>query len=669
MRFVGDRHSRLITPLTTANQSTETAFRSELLRAREEILTKLLAVGSIFGTVMFGVWVPIQIRLGRPEQLLLFLAELVLIWISALNRRLPYALRGAILVGGTYLLGLLELLNYGFSEDAISFMVAFTLLGAIFFGQWFGLGALALATASLAGVGAAITGGLFAPQIVALKQLDPALMAASCVIFASVIGALLYGTGMILGNLERSWLSEHGLRTELEWERSNLERRITERTSELVAARDQARASSGLLKSQNRYLEALHEITIDLLNRRELGDLLQTSVERATSILDATYGALMLLEGDDLVVRAFTPNLPALRNRRVTRAEMAGLWRTMESKQHLVIDTCAAWTERRGVFQATPIHASADFPVIAGDACLGVLWLGRSEPERGFTAEECRQGMAFSQLVALVIDSARLYDTALREIAERRQAMAALERTAAALQTQNAELDAFAHTVAHDIKNPLAVIVGYGEILQIGRGQMSQAEIDEHLAMIVASGNRTTAIVDALLLLASTKREQPVALQALEMDAVVAHLKVRLRDLIDAYGATIVLPERWPAALGYGPWVEEVWANYLSNAIKYGGCPPLIELGADPALDGQVRFWVRDNGTGLSEGEQRRLFTSFTRLHLDKAPGHGLGLSIVQRVVERLGGQVGVESAVGAGSRFYFTLPAAPVEEPDVVEA
>jgi signal transduction histidine kinase len=115
-----------------------------------------------------------------------------------------------------------------------------------------------------------------------------------------------------------------------------------------------------------------------------------------------------------------------------------------------------------------------------------------------------------------------------------------------------------------------------------------------------------------------------------------------------------------------------VWANYISNALKYGGTPPRIELGytlldprnakPDPASSIQlpassIQFWVQDNGPGLTEVQQGRLFTQFTRLHQVRAEGHGLGLSIVQRIVTKLGGDVGVESEVGQGSRFWFTLP------------
>ena len=139
----------------------------------------------------------------------------------------------------------------------------------------------------------------------------------------------------------------------------------------------------------------------------------------------------------------------------------------------------------------------------------------------------------------------------------------------------------------------------------------------------------------------------------------------RLGHVIEGSQAQIIEPESWPAALGHGPWIEEVWLNYISNAIKYSGREPRLELGGAVEPGGAARFWVRDNGPGLSEEDQGRLFAPFTRLHQVRAEGHGLGLSIVRRIVDKLGGQVGVESQVGKGSVFYFTLPSVGVTEAD----
>jgi two-component system sensor histidine kinase/response regulator len=175
-------------------------------------------------------------------------------------------------------------------------------------------------------------------------------------------------------------------------------------------------------------------------------------------------------------------------------------------------------------------------------------------------------------------------------------------------------------------------------------------------------------IINELLLLANVRQVEEVTLTPLDMDTVVAEAENRLADLIEEYQAEIILPPTWPVVKSYGPWVEEIWVNYISNAIKYGGQPPHVELGATlPSIppasegeiqDGQVRFWVRDNGPGLKPDEQARLFTPFTRLDQARAKGHGLGLSIVRRIIEKLGGQVSVDSQVGQGCVFAFTLPA-----------
>lgn len=239
------------------------------------------------------------------------------------------------------------------------------------------------------------------------------------------------------------------------------------------------------------------------------------------------------------------------------------------------------------------------------------------------------------------------------------QLVEALRQQTAELQARNEELDAFAHTVAHDLKTPLGPIIGVPQLLSRYYHRMPEAEIQEALQGITRSGRKMNNIINELLLLARM-REEEIEVSPLDMEGIVIEAQQRLDYIIGEHQAKIVYPERWPLALGYGPWIEEVWANYISNAIKYGGKPPYIQLGADRQPDGMIRFWVRDNGAGLTQEEQERLFVPFTQLNKIHAQGHGLGLSIVRRIVERLGGQVKVESEgiPGQGSVFSFTLPA-----------
>ncbi len=242
-------------------------------------------------------------------------------------------------------------------------------------------------------------------------------------------------------------------------------------------------------------------------------------------------------------------------------------------------------------------------------------------------------------------------------VQEKLQAEAALRRHAIELEARNEELDAFAHTVAHDLKSPLSIITGYAEILK--EHELAQAHPDwrEYLTLIAQTGLKISSIVSELLLLAEVRKAE-ITLMPLNMPYLINEARCRLMDIIDKQGAVISVPDsaHWPEALGYGPWIEEVWFNYLSNAIKYGGQPPRLEVGVKTEADGQLCFWVRDNGLGLTPEAQARLFTPFTRLNQVRAKGHGLGLSIVRRIVEHLGGRVGVESSPDQGSLFYFTL-------------
>jgi PAS domain S-box-containing protein len=252
------------------------------------------------------------------------------------------------------------------------------------------------------------------------------------------------------------------------------------------------------------------------------------------------------------------------------------------------------------------------------------------------------------------------------DITEHKRVLETLRRNAAQLATQNAELDAFAHTVAHGLKNPVAVTISLAQLLLNDHATLSPADLSGVLGEISRNGQKLDAIIDELMLLASV-RKQIVTPVPLDMGSIVRQSIRRLHVLIKDRQAQITLPAEavWPVALGYAPWIEEVWTNYIGNAVKYGGAPPLVRVGADltsfrnSAGLAMARFWVRDNGSGLHTEDQVNLFASFSRLDQVRADGHGLGLSIVRRIVEKLGGQVGVKSDFGHGSVFFFTLPLA----------
>lgn len=233
------------------------------------------------------------------------------------------------------------------------------------------------------------------------------------------------------------------------------------------------------------------------------------------------------------------------------------------------------------------------------------------------------------------------------------------------------DLNSFAQTVAHDLKTPLTTILGFATMLADHQAKIPPDQQKEALQSIAKTAMKMNNIIQELLLLAAV-RQSKVKTGPIQMANVVSAAKQRLWGVISDSNAEIVVPDSssWPKVIGYGAWIEEVWINYMSNAMKYGGNPAKVELGSESdyckSSSGRsmARFWVKDNGNGIDAAGKSQLFNQFTRLDQVRAEGHGLGLSIAARVIEKLGGEVGVESEPGQGSTFYFTLPMIIVEPP-----
>lgn len=233
-----------------------------------------------------------------------------------------------------------------------------------------------------------------------------------------------------------------------------------------------------------------------------------------------------------------------------------------------------------------------------------------------------------------------------------------LELQSDKLEAQNRELDAYAHSVAHDLKTPLTTIVGVSGLMKASGITLTPEQTRESSSVINRTAIKMSTIIDALLLLASVRRTDDVTPSAINLRELAEEACQRLEHVATQHKASITFVGEWQNAMGYAQWIEEVWVNYISNAIKYGGTPPDIHIGCTATGDGMVKCWVRDHGTGIALARRPELFIQFSRLDPRSADGHGLGLSIVKRIILRLGGDVGYEEADGNGGVFWFTLPA-----------
>ncbi|WP_420640896.1 sensor histidine kinase [Candidatus Leptofilum sp.] len=281
-------------------------------------------------------------------------------------------------------------------------------------------------------------------------------------------------------------------------------------------------------------------------------------------------------------------------------------------------------------------------PIHLRNRVLGVLEVVNKKNGR-FQSQDLSYAQMLAASAAIAIDNAQLIQTLRSKMDD--------------LKTQNAELAAFDHTVAHDLQNPLALVVGFADLLKSTGDEIAAEEQARALDLLVQNAHRMSNIIQELLVLSSV-RKRDVEMHPLDMTEIVLGALDRLRFTMQKYNVRLILPESWPVASGYAPWIEEVWENYIGNGLKYGGKPPKIELGSDILTDGRIKFWVQDNGQGVDPEKHHQLFTPFTQLSQVRVTGHGLGLSIVRRIIEKLGGEVDVESEIGKGSRFSFILPA-----------
>lgn len=247
----------------------------------------------------------------------------------------------------------------------------------------------------------------------------------------------------------------------------------------------------------------------------------------------------------------------------------------------------------------------------------------------------------------------------LRDITRLKEAEAANKRYVEELKERNSELDAFGHTVAHDLKTPISAIMGYAELLLESEHIQPHPQEIDYTKNILISSKKTITMIDELLRLSSL-RDVGSEIKVVSMTAIVNAAVHRFGKDLATRGIHIEIMPDLPAALGQETWIEEVFANLISNAIKYIGKnnrAPHIAISGQ-MIGTKARYEVKDNGLGIQPADQLKLFQTFTRFHKSEATGLGLGLTIASRIVHRLGGEIGAESTPGEGSTFWFTLPA-----------
>lgn len=240
-------------------------------------------------------------------------------------------------------------------------------------------------------------------------------------------------------------------------------------------------------------------------------------------------------------------------------------------------------------------------------------------------------------------------------LAELRRQNEVLEELVAKLDQSNRDLERFSYTVAHDLSAPLGSIKTLTEMFVAKYKSGLDTSSLRMLDLVVANAQRMDNLIHEILELAKTSRGD-VEVVDVNTRAVVDAALDLLHDQIDQSGATVTV-QPLPVVRANQVLLLRVFLNLISNAIKYrGDRTPAIEISAVSKEQEHV-FAIRDNGIGIDPKHQRKIFREFLRLH-GKGEGSGIGLAVCTQVVERMHGRIWVESELGKGSTFYFSLPA-----------
>jgi two-component system sensor histidine kinase/response regulator len=240
--------------------------------------------------------------------------------------------------------------------------------------------------------------------------------------------------------------------------------------------------------------------------------------------------------------------------------------------------------------------------------------------------------------------------------AERRAKEALAERSRE-LERSNADLAQFGQIVAHDLQAPLRTVAGYLDLLVRRSGDAIDEKGRHYVARAKDDLERMHVLIRDLLSYARARTEPP-ELEATDADAVARQVLQSLSSPLQEAGAQVVV-DPLPRVTADPTQLAQVFQNLVDNAVKFRSKePPQVRISAERRAGAWV-FRVVDNGIGIDPKDHDRIFEPCTRLHArDDYPGTGLGLAICRKVVESHGGDIGVESAKGRGSTFWFSLPA-----------
>ena len=415
------------------------------------------------------------------------------------------------------------------------------------------------------------------------------------------------------------------------------------------ASLDAERAEN--LRREHRINEFAHAISSTL----DLPAILEKVARLSVELVGAETATVSLMSDDGLEM-ANVYNYNEAKQQGIVLPRGQGLaWYVFETGEPILLEEYSEHPRAIPEWSAYGLHAFMGFPISIGEKRLGVLALHNRTPDKIFTQRDFSLMGAIAREVAIAIQNARLFEALQKELQERKQIELERESMLRDLENKNAELERFTYTVSHDLKSPLVTIGGFLGFLEDDIKRGDPVRLQATINRLYEAVKKMRRLMDELLQLSRVGRlanpSSEVSLGELAREAVEltqGQLMARQVEVRIEADLPVVYVDRVR--------MTEVLQNLIVNAVKFMGNQerPLIEIGVTTG-DTQNVYFVRDNGMGIAPEYHQKVFGLFDKLD-PSSEGTGIGLALVKRIVEVHGGKIWVESELGKGATFFFTL-------------
>lgn len=411
------------------------------------------------------------------------------------------------------------------------------------------------------------------------------------------------------------------------------------------------------ISDQLKRLMVLYELSQKLTSSLELEDICRNVYDQVETIIPLDSFIIELLDVQNRTIKgAFAVDL--VNGKKVFARDFPPMgrendqsvsWKVAMTKRSILENGRLVPPEGEQA-PATPVRESCSsmcVPMLSKERIIGIMSVQSYSPVT-YTETQLRLLESVANLTAIALEKASLYEETVRKSSE--------------IEERNKELDDFTYVVSHDLKEPLVTIEGYSNILLKDFESLFPLEGKEYLHTISDSCGRMKSLIDDLLILSRLGRVTEIA-EPVSVYAIIEDIRSDLEFTIEEKNAELTVQENIPTIMCNETQIRIVFRNLIANGLKFNNSPkPKVHVGyvEESRLH---HFFVQDNGIGIDKQYFDRIFSIFQQLHPNEEyGGTGAGLTIVKKVIENHRGMIWVESTVGSGSTFHFTIPRDLVE-------